>query len=193
MNPALEKLKGLEARYLYMILFGIMFLLALLDFAVVMRLQLGLAASLDSRIEQLRKDITDLSTNKQRQAQFATQLGLARTARKNFEAMVHRKDDVPAVLNSISNIANEYKVKIDQLTPQPVSPTPLIQNEDGKYYAMTINVRINCGFHQFGRFINRLERERLFWQLDDFGIMADPKDITHQEVKMNMKILILEK
>ncbi len=193
MNPALEKLKELEVKYLYMILAGMIALFALVDFVLVMRVQLGLVRSLDAKIVQLDKDITDLSTNKQRLVQFKTQLELARMARKNFEAMVHRKDEVPVVLRSISSIANEYGVKIDQLTPQPISVAPLVVSEDGKYYSMNISVRISSGFHQFGRFLNRLECDRLFWQLDEFEIATDTKDIQRQEVKMNMKILILEK
>ena len=193
MSPALEKLKELDARHLYMILFGVMLLFALADFALVMRAQLGLVGSLDTKIVGLKKDIEDLSTNKQRLELFNTQLDLARLARKNFAAMVHRKDEVPEVLNRISNIANEVGVKIDQLTPQALGADPLVQNEDGKYYPMNISVRVSAGFHQLGRFLNRLERERVFWLLENLTIEADPKDIQRQDAKVNMKILILEK
>lgn len=193
MNPFLDRLKELEARYLYMILAGIIVLVAVADFGLVMCRQLEWIGVLDDKIVQMNKDITDLATNRQRLAQFNVQLDLARLARKNFNAMVHRKEEVPVVLNSISRIANEFGVKIDQLAPQAVSAAPLVQNDDGKYYTMNIAVRVRSGFHAFGRFINRMERERLFWQLEDFTIATDAKDIQRQDVKMNIKILISEK
>ncbi|MBF0388025.1 MAG: type 4a pilus biogenesis protein PilO [Candidatus Omnitrophica bacterium] len=193
MNPSLDKLKELEAKYLYMMLAGIILLFAVGDYALVMRSQVGLVGSLDSRIVKLRADIADLANNKQRLVQYNDQLEQARLARKNFSAMVHRKDEVPAVLKSISSIANDCGVKIDQLSPQAVSAAALVQNEDGKYHSMNIAVRVRSGFHQFGRFLNQLERARIFWQLEDFTVKADDKDLQRQEVKMNMKILILEK
>ncbi len=193
MNPVLEKLKGLEARYLLMILAGIIAVFAALDYVLVMRLQLSLVDSFNSRIVQLNKDIVDLSTNKQRLVQYRAQLDLARQTRKRFDAMVHSKGDVPAVLNSVSSIANENGVKIDQVVPQDISTDPLVKNEDGQYYSMIIAVRVRCGYHQFGKFINQLERQRLFWQMEALEIAADPKDAQRQDIRMNMKILILEK
>ncbi|MBF0594210.1 MAG: type 4a pilus biogenesis protein PilO [Candidatus Omnitrophica bacterium] len=193
MNPAIEKLKELEAKFLYMILLGIIAVVAVADYALVMRSQMGLVGALNTRTVQLKKDITDLATNKQRRAQFNAQLEIAKQARNNFEAMIHHKNDVPVVLKNVSSIANEYGVKIDQLAPQAVSAAPLVKNEDGKYLTMNIAVRVSCGFHQFGKFLNRLEHDRLFWQLEDLDITGDPKDVQRQDIKMNMKILILEK
>ncbi len=193
MNGMLDKLKELEAKYLYMILTGIIIVIVVFDIFTLMRFQLKLVNSLNAKSSQLSKDIIDLTTNKQRLAQFKSQLEIARHRRESFDLMVHRKDKVPMVLKKISSIANEQGVNVIQLMPQKLSAAPLIKNEDGAYYSMDISVRLRAGYHQFGKFLNRMEQDRLFWQIDELSLEADQKDPQRQDIKMNMKILILEK
>jgi len=107
--------------------------------------------------------------------------------------MVHRKDDIPMVLKSISSTANEYGVKVDQLLPQAMDSKPIVKNSEGSYYGMAISVRLRSGYHQFGKFLTRLEQERLFWQIGDLSIASDPADPQRHDIEMNLRILILEK
>lgn len=193
MNMALEKLKDLEVKYLYLILAGVILFIALVDFFTVMQLQMGLVRGLDTRVAQLNKDINDLTTNKQRLSQFQRQLELAKKQRKNFEMMVYKRDQVPVLLNRLSNLANEQSVKIEQVLPQQLSAKPVVQNEDGKYFSMDISIKLRSGYHQFGKFLNRLEKERLFWQIEQLKIVGDDKDAQRQDIAMQIKILILEK
>ena len=193
MNPFLEKMKELEPKYLYIILAGIIGIVALLDFALVMRLQFGLIASLDKSITQLNTNISELAVNNQRLGQFNGQLELARRALKNLEAMVYRKDEVPVVLKDISGIANDCGVIIDQVVPQGLSVKPLVENGGIKYYTMNISLSLRCGYHRLGKFLNQMEQRRLFWQIEELVIIADAKDPLRESVKMNFKILVLEK
>jgi Tfp pilus assembly protein PilO len=193
MNPILEKIKEWDVKYLYMLVAGIIAAAALLDFSTVMRLQLGLIASLDKNIKHLDASITELSNNDQRLAQFKAQLDLARKACKSFESMVYHKGDVPKVLKSISSIANDCGITLEQLMPKALSAKPLVENKDGKYYTMTIAIGLRGGYHRLGQFVNRMEQNRLFWQVDELNITADPRDPSREYVKMNLKVLILEK
>lgn len=193
MREALDKLKKIELRYLYLIVMAIIALIVALDFLTLMKLQMGINEALDRKNTQLTKDIEDLGANKQRLAQFQSQLDLVRRARANFNAMVHTKDSVPVVLKNVSSIANEYGVKIDQLLPQSVETKPLVKNEDGSYYSMSIAVRVRSGYHSFAKFLARLEAERIFWKLDELVINADTTDPQRHDIRMTMKVLILEK
>jgi len=193
MKQFLDKINTLDARYVYLLIAGTILLFATADFCLIMRPQVSILMALDKKIAQSKADITTLQTNKQRLGQFQKQLDLARESMQDFNIMIHKKDEVPVVLKAISTFANEYGVKIDQLVPQPPEQKPLVQNENGKYFSQVIFVRANTGYHQLGRFLQRLEKERIFWQMDSFAISADDQNPQMHKVKMQMKILLLEK
>ncbi len=193
MKALLEKLKEMEARQIYLVFVVVIVVAAVVDYGTIFYLQSGLLGAVNGKVEQLQKDIADLTTNKQRLVQFKAQLELARKTRKDFEALVRRKDDIPAVLKMISGMANECGVKVEQLVPQAREEKPVVKSEDGSYYGLTILVHLRSGYHQFGQFISRLEKERVFWQLGQIVLVSDPADSQHHDIQMNVRILILEK
>jgi Tfp pilus assembly protein PilO len=192
-NQILEKLKGLDPKQLYAVLAVAILIVLGADIMLIARSQWGGVLALDKTIAQMKADIKTLQDNKARLSQFRTALDDMRLKRKNFDRMVHRNDDVPAVLKAISSLANEYGVKIDQLVPQKQSQDAIVKNEDGAYSSLAIFVSVRSGYHDFGRFMNRMEQERLFWKLEEFSFAADPNDPQKHQVKMTMKILVLDK
>jgi hypothetical protein len=67
----------------------------------------------------------------------------------------------------------------------------LVKAPDGKYSSLSILVLARAGYHDLGRFLNRLQQESVFWQLESIDIAADDREIGRHAVKMQMKILIL--
>jgi Tfp pilus assembly protein PilO len=193
MNKFLELLRDLDSKYVYMFVAAVLIVVGVADFFLITRPQISAIVSLDNKVDQLRKEAQMLVTNKQRLAQFQAQLEIARTDVKNFGSMVYKKDEIPTVLKTIFSLANEYGVKIDQIVPQPVDAKPLVVNEEGQFFGMGIFVRAITGYHQLGKFINHLERNRMFWRLDNVILSADDKDTQRHPFNMTLKILILEK
>jgi hypothetical protein len=52
----------------------------------------------------------------------------------------------------------------------------LTSSADGKYYALPVVIKARCGYHMFGRFLNKLENEDLYFIMKDFIIQNDDKD-----------------
>jgi Tfp pilus assembly protein PilO len=190
-RPLLGKLKAMPVQQLFISLGAAVVLLLALDVMLVLRPQVGGIVAIDRKTAQIKTDIDTLVSNKQRMAQFREGLDSARKTMKNFKAMVRKEDEVPVVLKILSTLANEYGVKIDQLIPQKSDGTVIVKNEDGQYRSLSILVRAKAGYHQLGRFLSRLEQERVFWYLESVDIIADAADPARHVVKMQVKILIL--
>ena len=185
------KLKSLPPNYLFMV-FGLFVAgVVALDVLLIARPQVASIMALDTKSKQLKQNISELSDNKQRLPKFRANLDENRLKMKSFEGMVHREGEIPSVLKTISTLANEYGVKIDQLVPQKSDGIVLVQNADGKYGSLSILVRARSGYHDLGRFLNRLEQERVFWQMEALDITGDDQQTGHHVVKMQMKILVL--
>jgi len=193
MNKILETVKSLDSKYVYMLLASILIVLAVADYFLIARPQIGGILAIDQKIAQLRKDAQTLVTNKQRLSQFQTQLEVTRQEVKNFNSMVYKKDEMSSVLKMISSLANEYGVKIDQLVPQDMDAKPLVTNEEGKFFGMGMFIHTHAGYHQFGKFITRLEHDRMFWRVENLQILADDKDTQKHPFNLTLKILVLEK
>jgi Tfp pilus assembly protein PilO len=187
----LGKLKAMPPKYLFMALGFALMVLVAADVFFIARPQINSIVTLNSKARQLKTDIDTLSDNKLRLPKYRTNLDDALRQMKNFEAMIHREDTIPSVLKTISTLANEYSVKIDQLVPQKSDGVILVQNEDGKYKSLSILVRARSGYHDLGRFLNRLEQEHVFWQLEAMDVVADDQALGRHLVKMQMKLLIL--
>ncbi len=191
LRPLLGKLKAMSPQQLFILLGVAVIVLLAVDAVFILRPQIGGIVALERKSAQIKADIEMLSTNKQRMIQFRANLDTGRRSMKNFKAMVRKQDEAPAVLKIISTLANGYGVKVDQLVPQKSDGTVLVKNEDGKYGSLAILVRAKAGYHQLGRFLSRLEQERVFWYLESVDIAADATDPARHVVKVQMRILIL--
>jgi Tfp pilus assembly protein PilO len=187
----LGQLKVLPPKYLFAVLGLVVSVVIALDVLLIARPQAGSIMALDNKVKQLKTDINALTDNKVRLPKFRANLEDVQAQVKDFEAMVHKEDEIPSVLKTISTLANEYGVKIDQLVPQKSDGVVLVQNGDGKYGSLSILVRARAGYHDLGRFLNRLQQEHVFWQLEAIDILADEQNLGRHVVKMQIKILIL--
>ena len=185
------KMKALPPKYFFMVLGLVVVVVVALDVFLVARPQINSVMVLNDKAQQLKADIDALTDNKLRLPKYRSNLEDAQRQMKDFEAMVHKEDAIPSVLKTISTLANAYGVKIDQLVPQKSDGVVLAQNGDGKYGSLSIMVRARSGYHDLGRFLNRLEQEHVFWQLEAIDITADDQALGRHVIKMQMKILVL--
>ena len=187
----LGKLKALPPTHLFAILgLGAVVLIAA-DVFLIARPQVASIMILNDKAKQLKVDIKMLSDNKQRLPQFRSNLDDVRRQMKDFDAMVHKEDEIPSVLKTISTFGNEYGVKIDQLVPQKSDGVVLVKNAQGQYSSLSILVLARAGYHDLGRFLNRLQQEHVFWQLEAVDIAADARDVGRHVIKLQMKILVI--
>ena len=191
MRQLLIKLRKLDAKQFFALLAVAVVAVLAADIFLIARPQVGVITALCAKTAQLRSDIDMLLVNKQRMGQMRERLEGARREAMDFKAMVHKVDAIPAVLKTISTLANQYGVKIDQLVPQKSDGVVAVTNEDGKYTGLSILVKARSGYHDLGRFLNRLEQEKDFWQIERLDITADENDPARHAVKMQVKILIL--
>ena len=191
LSQLLGKMKAMPPKYFFTVLGLAVVVLVALDVLLIARPQINSLFVLNDKARQLKADIDQLSDNKLRLSKYRSNLEDAQRQMKDFEAMVHKEGEIPSVLKAVSTLANDYGVKIDQLVPQKSDGVVLVQNGDGKYGTLSIMVRARAGYHDLGRFLNRLEQEHVFWQLDALDIVADDQQLGRHVVKMQMKILIL--
>jgi len=192
-SKILETFNGLNDQLRYSIFGTTVLLVVLLDVFLVVLPQCGGINSVNDQVQKLSADTTQVITDKQRVNQLRKNLKQAHLNLAEIVGKVRSLQEVPAILETISSIANDYDVKIDRLTPQKQGQESLKVTEDGHYYALPIVIQARCGYHMFGRFLNKLEDENLWFVIKEMNIQSDEKTPNLHSFSLTIKIILIDK
>ncbi len=108
--------------------------------------------------------------------------------RANFyENYLPREEMLPSFFSKLTKIADETGVKYSSLKP--------LKEKEGAvsaalYEEKKFELRLICGFHQLGYFINRLERMNRFVEVKELRINRG-KDIFNENVRLLISLYLL--
>jgi hypothetical protein len=112
---------------------------------------------------------------------------------RSLSDKIRSVQEVPVILSTISSIASEYGVKIDELDPEKDLQKSLATASYGNYYSLPIVLKARCGYHKFGHFLNKLEKEDLFFIMQDFIIQNDPSDPKSRSFSMTIQMILVDR
>jgi len=193
LSKILEAFNSLNEQARYSILGGVVVLVLLLDVFLLVLPQCGSIVDINDQIKTLSTDTAQVLTDKQRINQLKKSLDQTRSTLEAMNIKIRPLQEVPAILDTISRIANEYEVKIDKLVPQKQEQESLTQAEEGHYYALPIVIQARCGYHMFGRFLNKLENENLYFSLKDLVVQNDEKNPRTHLFTLTINIILVDK
>lgn len=125
--------------------------------------------------------------------------------RKQFNSMKEKMDyiklkfpkeaEIPSLLEALSTIAKESQVKIAEIKPEKETTLKGVSAKlkpESKFYSeIPISINANCGYHQLGTFINRLEWLERFMKITDIQIEGDASSPKSHDVKLLVSIFVL--
>jgi Tfp pilus assembly protein PilO len=190
LKTIIEYFNNLNDQARYGLFGGVVFVIILLDVFLLVLPQLGSIADINDQIKKLSEDTQQVLVDRQRSNLFKKNLQEARNKLSALNIKVRPIQEVPAVLSTISSVAKEYGVKIDQLIPEYNQLEDLNATQDGKYYALPVLIKARCGYHQFGRFLNKVENGDLFLIMKDFIIQSDEKTPNIHLFSLTIKIIL---
>ena len=192
LNKIIELYNKLNSQARYGILGGVAFAILLLDVFFLVLPQIGSIAHLNEQIKTMSDGTREVLTDRQRLLQLKKNLQLTRDQLNALNSRVRPVQEVPAILSTISSIANEYGVKIDQLIPAKTQQETLKSPLEGKYYALPVVIKARCGYHMFGRFFNKLENENMYFIVKDFIIQNDGAETNSHSFSLTIKLILVD-
>ncbi len=192
LNKTLDQFNRLNQQARYGIFGGLVFLVVLLDLFFLVGTQTSGISDMGDQIKKLAEDTQEVLTDRPRVGQLRKSLEATRQQMEVISAKVRPVQEVPSILSTISSIANMYGVKIDQMVPDKAMQESLTASRGDKYYVLPIVIRARCGYHMFGRFLNKLESENMFFLVNDFIIQNEGKDTTTHLFSMTIKLVLVD-
>jgi Tfp pilus assembly protein PilO len=193
LNKVLEQFNNLNDQTRYAVLGALVFVIILLDVFLLVMPQIGSISDNNDQIKQLSDETQQVLTDRQRIRQLKKNLEDSRAQLNALTARVRPIQEVPAILSTISSIANEYGVKIDQLEPEKGQQESLKAASADKYYALPVLIKAHCGYHMFGHFLNKLEQEDMYFIMQDFIIQNDGANTNAHSFSLTIKIILVDK
>ncbi|MDP2942553.1 MAG: type 4a pilus biogenesis protein PilO, partial [Candidatus Omnitrophota bacterium] len=174
------------------------FVIALLQFVTVPSLRkLG---ELNTETVKLRENLKKSQSLIANKSQMESRLAVLQQKLKDYKTALPPYSDMPNVLQSISNIASEAKVKIIKIEPLKVEQQqgaiapgsavvkPQAKPEAGKggllYTAVPIKIEAKGGYHALGKFINDIEASKNVMAIGDLEIETSSDDMFNHNARL---------
>lgn len=142
------------------------------------------ASQLKSQIVKVEKEWANIDS-------FNEQIARSDEKLAAYEKSLPGEKEIPAILEYLSDAAKELKVRITEIRPvieeKDKAATPSI------YYKAPILLKAECGYHQLGHFLNKLENADRFMRIDNIKIEADPEKIGIHNVELIVVTYVMTK
>jgi len=185
MANLLNKLGADIQKIVLIILVGVAVLYV--DYAFVIKLQLGSIGGTKAKIIKLNQDITaldkDLVLMQQSQGQMKQKTPLK-------PKKIISEDEITRLLQGIYDLANKNNVRIIQIRPLKDSKAKEEVMGTQIILPMAIALDLSCVYHSLGSFINDLENAEQFLEVQYFSIVRSSGDYMRQNVSLNLKTYV---
>ncbi|OGX26849.1 MAG: hypothetical protein A2787_06625 [Omnitrophica WOR_2 bacterium RIFCSPHIGHO2_01_FULL_48_9] len=174
------------------ILGGILFAIFFVYYFVIMQPQLMTLRSLSPEITILSQDLKKAKDDIEKLHVYQSQVNQLQQKISLLGERIKSKEEVPVILERISNLANQYHIRVDQITPMLDTQELLMKGKEGNYFSLPIMIEARSNYHDFGRFLNDIESDSISLTVEKFSILANAQDTLKHEIKLTVNAVVLE-
>jgi Tfp pilus assembly protein PilO len=135
------------------------------------------------QIEQRKQDIERAKANPQHFAKVKETIKELQTERDYYQQRLTIKADMPQILKELNQMAEHLGIKFLSIRPLERKEA-LLPGAKDLLLQIPIRIKLKCGYHQLGKFINQIENSNRFMKIKDLNINADSNDIWNHQVEL---------
>jgi len=122
------------------------------------------------RLRQMQADIRAVRADLPLENEMKEKNRRALEKLTSYGNRLSREKEIPALLESLSKLARDSRVKILGITPLQKA-----RASSGRLYQeVPISITAQSGYHELGNFINKLENNERFMQVSNLSIRGNP-------------------
>lgn len=172
---------------------GVLLVIFLVDYFLVMQPQLRTLMKLTPKISMLTKDIAQAKMDFTHIDKYKKDILQLKEKLEMKGHQILSKDEIPLILDNVSRIAHDAKIQINQLMPLSESQKLVQKIDDAKYYSLPILMMGQGGYHDIGRFFNRMESDKIFMGIKDFDLNANDEYNRPHSFKLTVEVYVIDK
>lgn len=181
------------------ILFAVVILVVFALIQFVTRPSIRALNNLGKQISQARADLKKTEALIAKKPQMDSQLISLQTELEDLKSALPLYSEMPNILQDISRLAGESKVKILKVEPmrqERLTKTQPKQSEARSalpiYMGIPIKIEAKGGYHSLGRFINKIENSENFMSIADLNVESNPVDMYSHDIRLLIVAYVLQ-
>jgi Tfp pilus assembly protein PilO len=170
----------------------LVFILFYFDLTVILKMQIGSVRTMGSKITKLKNDLTTFENDLKRMQEVKSKNTHSSGNEAKKIKKVISEDQVPALLEKISNLANQNNVLVAQIKPSR-DTSKVKQDKNAlseKLGAFLIDMNISASYHNLGRFVSGLENDEVLMGLQSIKINAKQQDYLRQNINLLIRAYV---
>jgi len=175
-----------EAKQRLMLIYGAGFLLVfLLYFFLLLQPTLSKLFDILPKLREYRLDIRGVHSDLQFEDKLRKRVSALEKKLDSYEKSLSREKEIPVLLENLSNLARDARVKILGITPVDAGSlrTGGQEKDDSIYQEVPIVINAQSEYHDLGIFINTLENGQRYLQISDIEIKSNRNNPKRHDVK----------
>jgi type IV pilus assembly protein PilO len=186
-----EKLTALDEKHWRLIGIGVILLVFALDYFLILRHQIGALTKINPEIETLRTNIERASNQVARLPNYQDQLDALTLDVGDLRKTFLSKDQISLLLEDISLLADKHHLNIEAVLPKTIEMESVLEYETTRYLELPVFIEANGGYHDFGRWLNALEKIEPIWRMDSFTIVSTGNAKVHR-IQLAINAIVTE-
>ncbi len=166
------------------ILWGAGLIIILVLFTLLITPRLKEKKAIELEIIKEEENLAAVKELISKKAQYEKEIAAVSEKIKYYEAKLPQEKETPELLEDLARIATDTKIKYQSIRSNPMVSLKSEQI-DLPYYSWPITMKLTCGFHELGNYINQLENATRFIKVESLSINAE-KEIFKHQVTLNL-------
>ena len=179
-NIDLSKLKKEHLVLIYIILFVAIAFAAYKNVFNPMR---GKIKEVSAQIEQRKGNIQKAKVSPEVLENLEAEIDRLNTQIGYYQQSLQASADVPQILGELNQMAERLNVKIVSVNPLERKET-ILPGGEGVLTQIPIRLKLQCGYHGLGIFINQIENSSRFMKITQLKIGAEAKSIWEHQAEL---------
>ncbi len=149
---------------------------------------------LSSKISKLQSDLTIADLAISGMPKLEKEVADLKNKAVAYSNKLPREEEFPALLESLSMMAQNTDVKITKITPIKDTEAQFAEKKALSviYQEKGILINAQCGYHQLGTFVSELENAERFMEISDITIESVAATPRQHKVQLIVKTFILK-
>lgn len=160
-------------------------------FSMAIKPKIKMLEEIKADISKEKKKISMAKELISKREEYEKEIQTIKQKIKYYEEKLPQEKETDQLLEELARIATEAKIKYQFIKPGPMVSLRS-KNIDLPYYRWPITMRLTCGYHELGHYINQLENAKRFIKIDDLSIDAS-QDVFQHQVTLNLSTYVAGK
>lgn len=174
-----------------LILWGAGLIAAIIIFVITIKPRIRQYDAIKKEIGKEEQNIAMAKELISRKQEYENAISRINEKIKYYEAKLPQKKETPKLLDDLARIGTDTKIEHQSIISGDMTSLKA-ENIDLPYSRWPIAMKLTCGYHQLGNYINQLETGSRFIKVDTLTIDAGQDAFQHQVI-LNLSTYVVGK